>query len=318
LKSTEYFHKLEPVNEVEPDRRGKESGLVSPFREVQGETQAVSPCRFLHQKKRAERPQVRRLLERRFNQLCRRYLSGAKSPIAQGENMFRSVWSRISSIYLVAFPMIACAIPCVASAESTVVVYPKPSVRSTSTDFEVTATPVTGDTPGTASSIPTFQFKPNGIVEYSFAQFSFGGTVQVTVTNIAENSISSFSISPAAFAIQGTVNGNTLTFTLPASRYLIVKINSQPELVVAADPLESSQAASGAGKHHVVALQCKPDKYSRFDHTNTECYQCRRQRDGDSARSSGGRLHHPPFPALECDPLPRWRVSVARQRRCTS
>jgi hypothetical protein len=114
--------------------------------------------------------------------------------------MIRSVWSQISSTYLVALLMIACVIPCVALAESTVVVYPKPSVRSTSTDFTVTAIPVTGSIFGAASSVPTFQFKPNGVVEYSFAQFSFGGTVQITITDIAESSINSFSISPVAFA----------------------------------------------------------------------------------------------------------------------
>jgi len=166
--------------------------------------------------------------------------------------MIRLVLSRIPNITLVALLLAACVTPCVALADSTVVVYPKPSVRSTSTDFTVTAVPVTGGTLGTASSVPTFQFKPNGVVEYSFAQFSFGGTVQVTVTDIAESSINSFSISPVAFAIQGTVNGNTLTFTLPASRYLIVKINSRPELVVAADPLESSQAASGTGIENIT------------------------------------------------------------------
>ncbi|CAN7450290.1 glycoside hydrolase family 28 protein [Paenibacillus sp. LjRoot56] len=88
--------------------------------------------------------------------------------------------------------------------------------------------------------------------DYDYAHFSFSGSTTITIT-VCEP-IDTYAISPLAFDIQGTVEGNKLTFDIQDSRYLIVKINNLKELVVIADPLEvSAPPVSGDGIFHVVA-----------------------------------------------------------------
>ncbi|MDR1682747.1 MAG: hypothetical protein LBS25_05100, partial [Candidatus Symbiothrix sp.] len=86
---------------------------------------------------------------------------------------------------------------------------------------------------------------------YEYAHYSFEGRTTITVT--AKQDIQTFNISPLAYNIQGTKNGKTLTFELDRSRYLIIKINSLPELVIAADEWETDvPASSGEGIYNVV------------------------------------------------------------------
>lgn len=139
-----------------------------------------------------------------------------------------------------------------ATAQSSVVTYPAPSVRSTSTQFSVTAAPVNGGIVGMAQQVPTFQFAPAGSIEYSFAQISFGGTVQFVITDLVDSTISSSSVSPLAFGYTGSPKGATFTFQVPQSRYLIVTINGR-KLILFADALESTQASAGSGIENITA-----------------------------------------------------------------
>jgi hypothetical protein len=93
---------------------------------------------------------------------------------------------------------------------------------------------------------------------YDYAHFSFGGTVTVRVTIGAP--VTSCSISPLAFGITGEVSGNTVTFTLDRSRYLIAKINNLPDLVIAADDLEvNAPPPSGKNIHNITAAPYNAD-----------------------------------------------------------
>jgi hypothetical protein len=123
-----------------------------------------------------------------------------------------------------------------------VAVYPRPSIYTASPDFQVSVFQVDKDALGRTSQASTFGFTsgPDRKVQYSFSQFSFSGKVEVTITATSQKAITSFSISPLALNIPGRVKGNSLTFTLDRSRYLILKINGLKELILAADPAEDS------------------------------------------------------------------------------
>ncbi|WP_020617696.1 family 16 glycoside hydrolase [Paenibacillus daejeonensis] len=131
--------------------------------------------------------------------------------------------------------------------------YPMPSIYTPSSIYSLRAD---------QESVPVIQYKP----EYDYAQFSFAGTVSIEIT--ANEPITSYSISPLAKNIEGTVDGNKLTFTLSTSTYVIVDINEDPNervdesdpakirkrLVIAADPLETDiPDASGPGIYNVTA-----------------------------------------------------------------
>lgn len=116
--------------------------------------------------------------------------------------------------------------------------YPMPSIYTPSSIYSLKADD---------QAVPVIHYKP----EYDYAQFSFEGTVTIEVT--ANKPITSYSISPLAKNITGTVDGNKLTFTLSSFTYVIVDINEDPgekvdesdpakirkRLVIAADPLET-------------------------------------------------------------------------------
>ena len=87
---------------------------------------------------------------------------------------------------------------------------------------------------------------------YEYAHYSFQGKSEVSVT-VSED-IVTYSISPLAYRIEGSVNGKTLTFNLSQSRYLIIKINDLPELVIVADELEKDiPKSSGKGIYNIVS-----------------------------------------------------------------
>ncbi|OME98800.1 hypothetical protein BK127_39550, partial [Paenibacillus sp. FSL H7-0331] len=117
--------------------------------------------------------------------------------------------------------------------------YPMPSIYTASNVFSLKAD---------NQSVPVISYKD----DYDYAQFSFSGAVSIEVT--ANVPITSYSISPMAKNIEGTVNGNKLTFTLSSSTYVIVKINDQTKkIVIAADPLETNiPPSTGAGIYNVT------------------------------------------------------------------
>lgn len=78
---------------------------------------------------------------------------------------------------------------------------------------------------------------------YYYAHFGIGGeTVQVEID--AGEAIESFSISPKAYAIEGTAQGSKLTFALDRPRYLAIRINSKNMLFVLVDAIETDRPAS--------------------------------------------------------------------------
>ncbi|NQX46506.1 DUF1080 domain-containing protein [Paenibacillus tritici] len=138
--------------------------------------------------------------------------------------------------------------------------YPMPAIYTPSDVYSLKADD---------QSVPVIKYLP----DYDYAQFSFSGTVSIEVT--ADKPITSYSISPLAKNITGTVNGNKLTFTLSASTYVIVDINApanedpnekdpdkrRKRLVIAADPLETDiPASSGPGIYNVTAAPFNADK----------------------------------------------------------
>ena len=114
-----------------------------------------------------------------------------------------------------------------------VVIYPLPACYSKSEMFSVSVE---------GSPVPVIGYHNNGRIEYHYAHFSFSGTVNVSVT--AHEEIKSYRIRPENYAIGGTAKGNTLTFEVPQSRYLMVNINALQNLIIFADPPEKDVPAS--------------------------------------------------------------------------
>ena len=124
--------------------------------------------------------------------------------------------------------------------KATVVSYPLPRRYPTSSQLSVSA-----DT----ATVPVIA----NTAVYDYCHFSFSGAVVIIVT--ASANITSCGISPKALNIPAVVRGKTLTFTLQKSSYLVVKINSLRELIIAADELERSVPPSvGAHIHNIVRV----------------------------------------------------------------
>lgn len=157
--------------------------------------------------------------------------------------------------------------------------YPLPSIYPVSDDFAVTVD-------GQPVPVTAFAPEPGGGVEYHYAHFSFDGKVTVQITTPAE--IASYTVSPLAFEIPAEASGNTLTFPLERSRYLIVKIDDLRELVIAADPPEAdAPAAQGPGIFNVA-------KDFGADPTGETLATDAVQAAIDAAHAAGGGVVHVP------------------------
>lgn len=166
--------------------------------------------------------------------------------------------------------------------------YPMPSIYTPSQVYSLKA----GN-----EAVPVIEYLP----EYDYAEFSFSGTVSIEVT--ADEPITSYSISPLAKNIQGTIDGNKLTFTLSSSTYVIVDINEVPgekadesdpakirkRLVIAADPLETDiPAASGPGIYNVTAAPYLADNTGA-----TMASDAIQQAIDDAHQAGGGTVYIP-------------------------
>ncbi|WP_246061767.1 family 16 glycoside hydrolase [Paenibacillus oralis] len=156
-----------------------------------------------------------------------------------------------------------------AGAAATIQNYPMPSIYTASSVFTLKADNET---------IPVIKY----LDDYDYAQFSFSGTVKIEVT--ANAPITSYSISPQAKNIKGTVTGNKLTFTLSSSTYVIVKINDwKKKMVIAADPLETDiPPSTGAGIYNVTRSPYNADN------TGARMASDAIQRAIDDAHQAGG------------------------------
>lgn len=160
--------------------------------------------------------------------------------------MFKARFSRNLLLLILVAAMVFVNVSPIKSYAATVQSYPLPSIYSQSNVFSLKA--------GT-TSIPVVSY----LDQYDYANFSFSGTVTIEVT--VNEAISSYSISPLAKNISGTVNGNKLTFSLTTSTYVIVEINNLKRLVIAADPLETNvPASSGTGIHNVTLSPYNADR----------------------------------------------------------
>lgn len=157
----------------------------------------------------------------------------------------------------------------IAAAPATLQNYPKPSIYTTSSVFSLKADNQT---------VPVLNYKP----DYDYAHFSFNGTVTLEVT--VGEPITSYSISPLAKKIQGTVSGNKLTFSLSSSTYVIVEINgARKRIVIAADPLETNiPPSTGSGIYNVTQSPYNADK------TGATMATTAIQRAIDDANQAGG------------------------------
>jgi hypothetical protein len=119
--------------------------------------------------------------------------------------------------------------------------YPLPSCYAASSQLTLVAGGV--NVPVIDCSIP--------FVNYDYCNFSCSGSVTISI--VAAQAITNYSISPIRSGIAGVIHGNTLTFTLASPQYLIVKINNLRNLVIAADALETNvPPASGPGIYNVA------------------------------------------------------------------
>ncbi|MGO4499356.1 family 16 glycoside hydrolase [Paenibacillus sp. 2RAB27] len=155
------------------------------------------------------------------------------------------------------------------AAPATIQNYPMPSIYTSSSVYSLKAD---------NQSVPVISYKD----DYDYAEFSFSGTVSIEVT--ANVPITSYSISPMAKNIEGTVNGNKLTFSLSSSTYVIVNINDQTKkIVIAADPLETNiPPSTGAGIYNVTQSPYNADN------TGTSMASNAIQQAIDAAYQAGG------------------------------
>ena len=174
--------------------------------------------------------------------------------------------------------------PAAASA-ATVVSYALPSCYTTSDQYTVKAD---------STNIPVIDTSAV-FVNYNYCNFSFSGTTTITIT--ASETINTYSISPLALGITATKSGNTLTFSLSSSRYLIVKINNLKDLVIAADDLETNApASSGAGIYNVKT------QYGA-DSTGETMATTPIQNAINAANSAGGGIVYVPAGVYKCGNL---------------
>ena len=139
-------------------------------------------------------------------------------------------------------------------------IYPFPEVYERSLYFEMTADGL---------EVPVRNFMNSSYDDYDYAEFSLKkGPVEVTVT--VPGKITSYSISPLKLGIEGTVSGNTLTFTMEKDEYLILTINNYKELVITADPPQTDVPESeGEGIFNVVTQNYRADNTGSYISTGS-------------------------------------------------
>lgn len=121
-----------------------------------------------------------------------------------------------------------------------ITVYPIASIYRQSTTFSLSAA---------GRSVPITA----GQDRYEYAHFLMEeNEVQVSLT-LADQPVLSYQISPRKWNIKAEVSGSSLSFLIKRGQYLIVKINSEKELVIAADAADAHPPAKrGKGIFNVL------------------------------------------------------------------
>lgn len=119
--------------------------------------------------------------------------------------------------------------------------YPMPSIYSASSIYALTVN---------GTNIPVVSYTG----DYDYAELSMpNGATTFQVTALTQSSISSASVSPQKLGIVTTTSGNKLTFTISTNQYLIVQINGQRRLIIAADAAETDvPPANGTGIFNIT------------------------------------------------------------------
>lgn len=87
-------------------------------------------------------------------------------------------------------------------------------------------------------NVPVIYF-PSGRWQYDWAQFTMSpGQATIELTALGDEPVTEWEISPRKLGIKGQTNGNRLIFTISEPKYLIVKINDGPEVVLLIDEPE--------------------------------------------------------------------------------
>lgn len=115
--------------------------------------------------------------------------------------------------------------------QASIVSYEKPSFWDYSPKYELKVN---------GHNVPVIYF-PSGRWQYDWAQFTMSsGSATIELTALGSDPVTEWEISPRKLGIKGQKNGNRLVFTIDEPKYLIVKINDGPEVVLLIDAPESS------------------------------------------------------------------------------
>ncbi len=131
--------------------------------------------------------------------------------------------------------------------------YPLPAIYSSSTNYALTIN---------GTNVPVINYTP----EYDYAECSLSnGTATVQVTALGQTGITSLRLSPQKLGLTPTTNGNTITFTLSASTYLIIALDGRKPCMLAVDPPETNAPpSSGPGIFNVLSSPYFGDNTGRI------------------------------------------------------
>ncbi|MDQ1645295.1 MAG: hypothetical protein QOJ50_1479 [Cryptosporangiaceae bacterium] len=127
------------------------------------------------------------------------------------------------------------------AATASIAVAPLASVYKASTTYTMTVNGI---------SVPI-----NGYQDYDYAEFAMGaGNATVTITKLNATNVGAAYISPLKYGYKATFSGSRATFTMTSAQYLIVKLDGQRRLILAADPTETDKPAkTGTGIFNVTS-----------------------------------------------------------------
>mgnify|MGYP005764035253 FL=1 len=155
--------------------------------------------------------------------------------------------------------------------------------------------PVVSQVPACYTEAEDMKLEVNGtevpIIEftdiYNHAGVAFQEAAEITIT--VDEPIESYSISPLAYGIEGEADGNKLTFHLDEPEYLLIKINEEKELALAADLPETDVPDShGEGIYNIGE-----EPYNGLGSTPEEPTDALQRAIDDASAAGGGIVYVP-------------------------
>ena len=150
--------------------------------------------------------------------------------------------------FLVSLALVMISRGAPAQTQATIYTYPLPSIYTNSPCYRLVVN---------GTNVPVLSYTP----QYDYAEFSMSnGIANIQVTAPTQTGITSYLISPEKLGLAGTINGNTLSFAMTNSHYLIISINGLKPFALCADPIETNAPAlSGAGIFNVLSSPYNAD-----------------------------------------------------------